>query len=103
MVRTEAPALGESRRQQLLPLPLSTAPAPDPPGSQESELIAPATASFPWGLYGVTSLNRVVHQVNSYVDAQNSFGAKVRTYFSCEVPGFGDDISRYKIRKFLIR
>ena len=65
---------------------------PTLPGSQESELIAPATASFPWGLYGVTSLNRVVHQVNSYVDAQNSFGAKVRTYFSCEVPGFGDDI-----------
>ncbi len=24
MVRTEAPALGESRRQQLLPLPIST-------------------------------------------------------------------------------
>ena len=32
MVRTEAPALGESRRQQLLPLSLSTAPAPDPTG-----------------------------------------------------------------------
>ncbi len=30
MVRTEAPALGESRRQQLLSLSLSTAPAPDP-------------------------------------------------------------------------
>ena len=30
MVRTEAPALGESRWQQLLPLLLSTAPAPDP-------------------------------------------------------------------------
>ena len=29
-VRTEAPALGESRRQQLLPLPKSTAPALDP-------------------------------------------------------------------------
>ena len=32
MVRTEAPALGESRRQQLLPLSLSTVPAPDPTG-----------------------------------------------------------------------
>ena len=32
MVRTEAPALGESRRQQLLPLPASTAPALDPTG-----------------------------------------------------------------------
>ncbi len=30
MVRTEAPALGESCRQQLLPLPTSTAPALDP-------------------------------------------------------------------------
>ena len=30
MARTEAPALGESRWQQLLPLLLSTAPAPDP-------------------------------------------------------------------------
>ena len=30
MVRTEVPALGESRWQQLLPLLLSTAPAPDP-------------------------------------------------------------------------
>ena len=30
MVRTEVPALGESRRQQLLPLPTSTAPALDP-------------------------------------------------------------------------
>ena len=30
MVKTEAPARGESRRQQLLPLPTSTAPALDP-------------------------------------------------------------------------
>ena len=30
MIRTEAPAFGESRRQQLLPLPESTAPALDP-------------------------------------------------------------------------
>ena len=41
MVRTEAPALGESRRQQLLPLPTSTAPALDPPADLGNDRHSP--------------------------------------------------------------
>ena len=52
MVRTEAPALGESRRQQLLPLPLSTAPAPDP--TEFASFRMPAGERSPFFSHGLT-------------------------------------------------
>lgn len=46
-------------------------------------LKAPATADF--GEPKVTKISPQHYRVNSYVDAQNSFGAKIRTYFDCRV------------------
>ena len=51
MVRTEVLALGESRRQQLLPLSLSTEPAPDPTTWARVRayfVVRRATSSFRW-------------------------------------------------------
>ena len=46
ILTSRAPALGESRRQQLLPLPLSTAPAPDPTGQSLRQAESPAPGSL---------------------------------------------------------
>jgi hypothetical protein len=46
----------------------------------ESQLKAPATESFPWLDYTVTKHDSKYYVV-SYVDAENSFGAKIRTKF----------------------
>lgn len=52
----------------------------------KEKLKAPATADFPWSDPSfVTPLGNNRYQVVSYVDAQNSFGAKIRTNFSCIV------------------
>ncbi|MDE1151045.1 MAG: hypothetical protein PW788_00790 [Micavibrio sp.] len=67
-------------------------------------LKAPSTADFPFfdlavfGGYNTATLN-------SYVDAQNSFGAKIRTRFTCKVQHMGDDpdkIENWKIVEFAI-
>ncbi len=53
----------------------------------EERLKAPSTADFPFSYNGQDikeiGYNRFV--VNSYVDAENSFGAKIRTYFSVTI------------------
>ena len=51
----------------------------------ESMLKAPSTANFPWFEWRTTPLGNNKYRVSSYVDAENSFGAKIRTYFACEV------------------
>ena len=57
----------------------------------ESQLKSPNTADFRFGGYrDVTYLGNGLYSFNSYVDSENSFGAKIRTYFSGtiqEVPG----------------
>lgn len=59
----------------------------------EERLKAPSTADYPW----VTS-DEVVSRLadnkfryRSYVDAENSFGAKVRTHFDIVVQYVGED------------
>ena len=47
--------------------------------------MSPSTASFPWLDREVRSLGNDVYQVISYVDAQNGFGATVRSNYSCKV------------------
>lgn len=56
----------------------------------KEHLKAPATADFPY--YNSTSVKRVagdakgvMYEVVSYVDAQNSFGAKIRTNYKCSI------------------
>ena len=56
----------------------------------EKGLKAPATADFPWYSENyVTKLGGAKYRVESYVDAQNSFGAQLRTNFSCTAKWIG--------------
>jgi hypothetical protein len=48
-------------------------------------LKAPATAEFPRRPYGVTWVGGCTFKVNSYVDAQNGFGAKLRNKYFAEL------------------
>jgi hypothetical protein len=58
----------------------------------ESALKAPATAKFPSdAFHGVTDVGGWRYQVHSYVDSQNSFGALIRTSYTCDVQCVGID------------
>lgn len=56
----------------------------------KTQLEAPGTADFPFAL-NTSDKGRWRYLVNSYVDAQNAFGAQVRTYFTCEMQFSGND------------
>jgi hypothetical protein len=52
----------------------------------KASLVAPSTADFQSFLgRQVADLGNWNYSVSSYVDSQNSFGAKIRTYFTCQV------------------
>lgn len=52
----------------------------------KGRLRSPASADFPWAHAGrVTALGGGQYRIRSYVDAQNAFGAEVRTDFVCTV------------------
>lgn len=55
----------------------------------EKSLKAPSTADFPWTMKANASSGQV-YTINSYVDAQNSFGAMIRTNFYCQLKYTGD-------------
>lgn len=55
----------------------------------EKTLKAPKTAEFPWGVSAVFVDGKYI--VNSYVDAENSFGAHIRTRFMCKLSHLGND------------
>jgi hypothetical protein len=58
----------------------------------EDQLKAPATAEYPSGYSQyTTSLGGGKFRVDAYVDAQNSFGALIRTDFTCSVSYTGND------------
>jgi hypothetical protein len=57
-------------------------------GFVKERLTAPSTAKFPNAFGADTktvTLGRGHYRVTSYVDAQNSFGAQIRTTFVCKV------------------
>lgn len=56
----------------------------------KERLKAPKTADFPWR-YDVSrdSTDQNKYTIVSYVDAQNSFGALIRTHYSCVVRAGG--------------
>jgi len=59
----------------------------------KQRLKSPATADFP-NYYSDTSTvtgEGPTYRVNSYVDSQNSFGANIRTGFTCVVTDIGDN------------
>lgn len=59
----------------------------------EKVLKAPTTASFPWGTSDsqITNIGDCTYLVRSYVDAENSFGAKIRTKYTVKVKYIGND------------
>jgi len=68
-----------------------------------SKLRAPATADYPFGhVATVRTMSPGRYGLASYVDAQNGFGAQVRTRFICEVEGIGDQLSGYRVVAFRV-
>lgn len=60
----------------------------------KNRLKAPSTADFAFLDYSAKTLPNRTFQIKSYVDAQNSFGAKIRNYFLCEIQWSGADSAR---------
>lgn len=56
----------------------------------KQRLKAPSTADFPYGEL-VTDKGNGIYFMNSYVDAQNGFGAMLRNYYTCELQFNGRD------------
>jgi hypothetical protein len=58
----------------------------------EKRLTAPSTAKHPWGSsnYKITDLGGNRYTVSSYVDSQNSFGARIRTNYAVTIKKSGD-------------
>jgi ribosomal protein L40E len=57
----------------------------------QNELKSPSTANFPsYSNSYVTDNNDGTYSVSSYVDAENSFGAKIRSTWSCTVNSSGN-------------
>lgn len=56
-------------------------------------LVSPSTAEFEYvsSSEATTALGGEKYLVSSYVDAQNSFGATVREYFTCSVTYYPND------------
>lgn len=54
-------------------------------------LRSPSTADFPWLDHAVVPSGNETYMVKSYVDAQNGFGATVRTDYICEIRYLGGD------------
>jgi len=58
----------------------------------ENNLKSPSNTKYPWGYDEyVTKINDDTFKVKAYVDSENSFGATVRTNFSCTVEFTGED------------
>lgn len=67
----------------------------------EANLKSPSTAKFPLGTEEhVTKINDNTFKVNAYVDSENSFGAMIRTNFSCTVEFTGEDTYLVKDLEF---
>lgn len=56
-----------------------------------SALKAPSTADFPWLDFKVTRVDDYTYNVVSYVDAENSFGAKIRSNWYVQLRYKGGD------------
>ena len=57
----------------------------------KARLKSPSSADFPWGSDCVTKISDNTYIINSYVDSQNSFGAMLRTNFTCQITLTGND------------
>jgi hypothetical protein len=61
----------------------------------KQKLKSPSSAEFP-GTFEkdehITELGNRKYKINSWVDSQNSFGAQIRTNFSCTITFDGDNV-----------
>ena len=57
----------------------------------ENALKSPRTAKFPWDYSEFVTRNGTTYMINSYVDAENSFGAMIRTYYKATVKEVSED------------
>ena len=66
-------------------------------------LVSPSSAKFPYinsEQVKVEKIEKNKYFVDSYVDSENSFGAMIRTYYSCTVTLFEDDKYRVENLEF---
>jgi len=94
----------EAPRSTEIPRPTKT-PRPDIGGDTmayfmcqdfiEPRLVAPTTAKFPSSsevsIVRLSDQQEEAYQIIGYVDAQNKFGAMIRTYYICEITYLGND------------
>jgi len=69
----------------------------------KNKLKAPSTAEFP--IYDESFVEQVDdthYTVNCYVDAENGFGAKLRSNYSCDIEYEYEDDSSYTIKNLII-
>ena len=66
----------------------------------KGQLVAPSTAKFAsyseqqiWTLGKESGAYKNAYRVTGYVDAQNSFGAQIRTYYTCDISYNGGEWS----------
>lgn len=64
----------------------------------EEQLRSPRSARFPWQI-DVSSLSDTYFVIESYVDAQNGFGAEIRTHYYCAV-SYDPATKRWAIKIF---
>lgn len=57
----------------------------------KSTLRSPSTAKFPFFGCNATKIDAGTYKVTTYVDAQNGFGAEIRTNFTCTAKGSGEN------------
>lgn len=65
-------------------------------------LKAPATAKFPWNVGVNVTPDRRFFTVVSYVDAQNAFGAMLRTTYRCRLEFNGGDATGWVVNDFAL-
>ena len=63
----------------------------------EQQLKAPKSADFPWYDKSYVTASGNKYTVSAYVDAENSFGANVRTYFTVTMTRNGDNWENIKV------
>ena len=67
----------------------------------KNSLKAPKTAEFPWSV-AANVIGSEYFTVNSYVDAQNSFGALIRTNYHCALTYQGGGVNGWKLEEFKV-
>jgi len=68
----------------------------------KSGLKAPSTADFPWSATSVSMISRCRRIVSGYVDAQNSFGAMIRSNWAVDIE-YSPDTDTYQAHRVEIQ